>query len=81
MTTVQAKVRNAHRRATLGPQMPKTTVELEEAIRFRMSKEDKRAFEAAAAKMRISVSAWLRLAALEKIEREQDRERERKASK
>ena len=46
MATLQAKVRNTHRRATLGPQMPKTTVELEEAIRFRMSKEDKRAFEA-----------------------------------
>lgn len=62
----------------MGPQMPKTTVDLEDAIRFRLPTADKRRFEEAAAKMRISLSAWLRLAGLEKIEREEAAERERK---
>jgi uncharacterized protein (DUF1778 family) len=42
-------------------------------VRFRLPEEDKALFEAAAAKLRISLSAFLRMAALEKVERDKER--------
>jgi Family of unknown function (DUF6290) len=56
--------------------MPKMTSEHEESIQFRLPEEDKRLFQAAAAKLRISLSAWLRMAGLEKIERDGERAKE-----
>jgi hypothetical protein len=37
-------------------------------IKLRLSKDDKERFEAEAAKMRLTLSAWLRLAGVEKLE-------------
>lgn len=50
--------------------MPKTTIDLPERLELRLATGDKRRFERAAAKMRLSLSAWLRLAGLEKLDRE-----------
>jgi hypothetical protein len=50
--------------------MPKLNAEHEESVHLRCPAVDKRAFQEAASRMRISLSAWLRLAGLEKIERE-----------
>jgi hypothetical protein len=50
---------------------PMPTKPADERIQLRVPGEDKPLFEEAAATMRISVSAWLRLAGFEKLEREQ----------
>lgn len=50
--------------------MPKKPGVHEDYIRFRLPEADKRAFEEAAEKMRISLSGWLRLAGVEKLERD-----------
>ena len=60
--------------------MPKMTSEHEDTIQFRLPEADKRAFQEAAAKMRVSLSAWLRIAGLEKIERDADAGPKRKPS-
>jgi hypothetical protein len=53
--------------------MPKTPIKLPESFKFRLSVEDRRRFEAAAAKLSLSLSAFLRVAAIEKIERDKER--------
>lgn len=53
--------------------MPKSTAEHEAVIQFRAPERFKRTFEAAAKAQRLSLSAWLRLAALEKAERDGQR--------
>lgn len=50
--------------------MPKTPVKLPETFKFRLSAEDRRRFEAAADKLSLSLAAFLRVAAIEKIERD-----------
>lgn len=39
-------------------------------VRVRLPASDKKEIEAAARRMRISVSSWIRIAALEKLERD-----------
>jgi hypothetical protein len=74
MATGQTQApRKDYKRATMRHHMPKTSVDLEESFRFRLSKADRREFEEAAAKMSISLSAWLRIAGKEKLERERDK--------
>jgi hypothetical protein len=50
--------------------MPKTTIDLPERLNLRLAGGDKKRFQAAARKVRLSLSAWLRLAALEKVSRD-----------
>jgi hypothetical protein len=50
--------------------MPKTTSEHGGYIRFRLPPADKAAFEEAAARKRVSLSAWLRMAGMDALERD-----------
>lgn len=51
---------------------------MDSEVKIRIPAKDKASFEAAAGQMRISLSAWLRLAGYEKIEREASEKRGRK---
>ncbi len=74
MPTGQRSLRRKSFRGTMRHPMPKKSADFDEVIRFRVSAEDKRLFEEAAAKRRpiLSVSQWLREAAHEKLRRDRE---------
>jgi hypothetical protein len=53
--------------------MPKKTGEFDVVIRLWISQEDKERFEAEAKRLRVSMSAWLRMAGLEKLEHDREK--------
>jgi hypothetical protein len=53
----------------------------DERVNLRLAQQDKERFETAAEKMRLSLSAWLTLAGLEKLERDSAESRDGKPRK